>query len=360
MHDNLENWITRIAERQPLTYKATYPKRITPPNGYFNPKYFAITLWSELQVGFMPELNMLPHVTGLLNALMQLEYRVPTYFVKSEFAQAVAQTEPPADFKFSEIKWPLPAMLFVLPTDFVMNYFGYLCPFLSVTVSPAGMYPDRLKNLPLCPDIQGQTVPATLKMLNTLSNKADRFNVVYPVYGNGKDTLPVDYTGSYTLGMNVNEMATAPFQDATYLETSTYPDSFSAENALKSGSLPAEGEPERIFNVKVQAFAVKLMLALTARPNYITVGTVSRPQKIKKGVVRDELWHPNLIGWDYRAHRATNTAGTGTHASPRLHWRRGHLRNQPFGPKPWTETSTKRLVWIEPILVNAEADEETK
>ena len=150
MHESLETFLTLVPERQPKTFKAIYPKRITPPGGYLNPKYFSITLWSELEVGFSAEMNRLPHVTGLINALLHVEYGVPTYFVRSEFAQAVAQTEPPADFKFSEIRWPMPAMLFVLPTDFVLKQFGFMCPFISVTHSPAGEYPKRLKKLPQC------------------------------------------------------------------------------------------------------------------------------------------------------------------------------------------------------------------
>ena len=133
LHPILEKFLADLPVRQPLAYKAVYPKRILTPTGFMSPEYYALTLWSQILVGFDTELNMLPHLTGLVSGLMQLEYRVPTYFVRSEFAQAVAQTEPPADFKLSEIRWPLPAMLFVLPTDFVLKTFGHLCPFISVS-----------------------------------------------------------------------------------------------------------------------------------------------------------------------------------------------------------------------------------
>lgn len=340
MHAEIEHFLVDQPVKNPGTFKAIYPRRITPPGGYLNPKYFSVSLWSALQVGFQPEMTMLPHVTGLINALHQVEYRVPTYFVRSEFAQAVAQTEPPEDFKFSEIKWPMPAMTFVLPTSFVMSYFGFMVPFLSVSNASAGIYPDKLKNLPKC--------EMPIRAVTPVESEVDRFLIVYPVYSNS--TTPVDYTGSYPMTMNVNKIADAPYEDATYMEEERTPN-YALDRTLPD--LP-QGEQEIAFNAKVQSFAVKLMLALTAQPTYITVGTQSRPSKMKHGRLRDEIWNPNLIGWEYKAKRTVPTGTSeGTHASPRMHWRRGHMRNQPYGPKPWNDTTPKRLLWIEPVLIGA-------
>lgn len=346
MHPEIEKFLTRLPEIHPQTYKAVYPRRITPPGGYANPKYFSVSLWSAIEVGFKSEMSMLPHLTGLMNALSHIEHRVPTYFVRSEFAQAVTQTEPPADFKFGEIKWPMPAMLFVLPTDFAMSYFGFMVPFISVSLAPVGKYPQMFKNLPDC--------EMPLHAVHPIDNKREHMNIVYPVYS--QTSTPVDYTGTYPLTLNVSEMASAPYEDATYMEEARYRQEFGEYSLDRTQpDLPAEGEAERVFNLKVQAFVVKLMLALTAQPNFITVGSQSRKAKLKHGRVRDEIWNPNLIGWEYQAKRVSVVEGgaNGTHATPRMHWRRGHMRNQPYGPKPWTETTSKRLLWIEPVLIGA-------
>lgn len=350
MYPVIEKFLADLPVAQPLTYKAVYPKRILPPAGYLNPKYYALSLWSFMRVGFELEANMLPHLTGVSNALMQLEYRVPTFFVRSEFAQAVAQTEPPKDFKFSEIIWPLDTMLFVIPSDFSLKYFGFLCPFISVSRIATGIYPDCLKHLPKC------EMPLT--SINRMDNRCDRINIVYHVYS--ESTVPVDYTGSYPLDMNVDKMADAPFEDSTYLEEARYGKS-DPNSAVRTATDLPHGETERLFNLKVQAFAVKLMLAITAMPHAVANGLLARPGKVKKGNrTVDELWHPNLIGWDFKAQRpaATTSGEHGTHASPRLHWRRGTWRNQPHGPRPWTAESPKKLIWIQPVLVNAQ--EETK
>lgn len=341
MYPLLNDFMNALPARQPLTYRAIYPRRIQPPPGYTNPRFYSATLWSQLRIALEPEMKMLPHVTGIVNCLMQLVYQVPTYFVRSEFAQAVAQTEAPSDFKFSEIHWPLPAMLFVLPTDFVLKYFGFMCPFISITNNQPGIYPNMLlKRLPKC--------EMPIAAFSPIDNQVERITFVYPCYS--KDRVPVDYTGNYPVSMNVNEMASAPFTDATYMEEKHLHLLFDPHETV--ADLP-EGEAEREFQNKVTAFAVKLMLALTARPNIIKTGPLARPERFKKGVRRDALWHPNLVGWDYRAVRQDSGAPTGTHASPRMHWRKGHWRNQPYGPKPWSETTAKKLLWIEPVLINA-------
>ena len=338
--------VALLPERHPLTHKAVYPRRINPvPVGYVDPKYYALTLWSQYMIGFDAEMKMLPHITGIVNCLIQMEHRVPTFFIRSEFAQAVAQTKTPSDFKLSDIKWPLDAMLFVLPTDFVLKQFGYLSPFISVTRAPAGVYPDQLKHLPKC------EMPT--HVLNKLDNKVERMNMVYNVYG--KSGVPVDYTGSYPITMGVNELADAPFEDATYMEESKLGldvEAFRAEQ--KTAGLP-EGEAEKVFNAKVQAFTIKLMLALTAMPKLVTCGTMRRPHKEKNGKqMQSELWNPSLIGWEYRAARPAASGGEhGTHASPRWHWRSGHMRKQPHGPKPWNELSPRETIWLEPVIVNA-------
>ena len=340
MFEDLDKYLSKVADAQPLTMKATYPRRIVPPTGYLNPKYYSATLLSELFVGFEAELKMLPHITGIMDCLMHLEYRVPTYFVRSEFAQAVAQTEPPEDFKFSEIKWPLPAMLFVLPTGFALRHFGYCAPFISLTHSPKGRYPDCLRNLPKC------EMPLTA--INEIQNEVDRVNIVTPVYT--KKGYPLSYTGSYNMDMLINSIGETKFSDATLIEEERY--AFPANMIDKTG-LPSEAD-EREVATKLQSFGLRLLLAISARPALIEPGTLQRAAKLKKGVQRDELWNPNLIGWNYKAKRIASASTGRSHASPRAHWRRGHFRNSPYGPKPWTVETPRNLNWIDPVFVNAE------
>jgi len=63
---------------------------------------------------------------------------------------------------------------------------------------------------------------------------------------------------------------------------------------------------------------------------------------------RVEFWTPNIIRKNYTL-KGENSA---THAgvSPRMHWRRGHMRQQPYGEG----RSLRREQWIEPTLIAAE------
>ena len=347
MHPYLDRFLDEILQpQQPLGYQAVYPRRILPPTGFPNPRNYSATIFGQLMAGFSSGLDLLPHSAAMLSSLALIEHRVPTYFVRSEFAQAVAQTSLPDDGKFSEIRWPLDAMLFVLPLEFALKYFGFRCPFIAITRNHPGTYPDDYRHLPPCEQ--------PLSGLQKVRNEVDRLIIAYTVYSADPNTVPADYSGVYNMSMSFSQIGSMPMQDASYLDEQNSP--LDSQFKISGPDIPAtDSEAEQVFGKKVQTFAIKLMLAMTARPELLANGELARAAGTKKGgrPVAD-LWHPNLIGWKYRAGRQTDNGGqTGTHASPRLHWRMGHLRKQPHGPKPWTEHTPKRLLWIEPVLVNA-------
>lgn len=335
--------------RYPKLAKAVYPRRIQPPNGYANPRFFATDMLSGVFVGFSSDMKMFVHAATNMAALMVVKYGVPTYFVRSEFAQAASHTKPPADFKFSEMKWPLPAMVFALPLDFSVRTFGYCVPFIYLCQLPHGDYPACIKGLPEF------ELPISASM--PVHNEGDKFCIGYSVYVQNK--LPLSYISTYLPNHTISTVRDCEIDDATYYEESLIksrlPQDMQDSMFSDKANFPKEGEEEKAFMDKVQSFALKLMLTLTARPDVIVTGGLARAEKVKKGRTVDALWNPNLIGWHYRAARpAAVAASHGSHASPRMHWRLGHIRNQPYGPKPWDEKTPTRALWIEPVLINAE------
>jgi hypothetical protein len=71
-----------------------------------------------------------------------------------------------------------------------------------------------------------------------------------------------------------------------------------------------------------------LLFIMTARPDIVQPGRQIGHVREHKRELK-ELWEPNIIGPRYRVARPEPLGGT--HASPRLHWRRGHYRQQGRG-----------------------------
>lgn len=112
-------------------------------------------------------------------------------------------------------------------------------------------------------------------------------------------------------------------------------------------------EAEEQFMDAVNRLVCGLFLWLTIEPDSLEVasppsggqGFGKVAEKKKRSTVG--VWQPNWIGRGYEV-KSESTVNGGTHASPRSHWRRGHWRRQPIG-----EGRTERkLVWIEPMLIN--------
>ena len=89
------------------------------------------------------------------------------------------------------------------------------------------------------------------------------------------------------------------------------------------------------------------LLAMTARPELVERGKCERVIEARKDRPRKEFWSPNIVGRRYR----TKIEGGGSHASPRMHWRRGHFRSQPYG----LHRAERKTLWIEPCLISAAA-----
>jgi hypothetical protein len=141
------------------------------------------------------------------------------------------------------------------------------------------------------------------------------------------------------------------------------------EHALAATGSPMSGNPFALLVERVNrnrsAFsqAVKLILNAMAYRRYVHAeGTMSWPSTAPASLVRkaqvpgkegqrasSKLWHLGFV--------PAQVLGEGFHhvrpegGSVAAHWRRGHWRNQPHGP----QLSLRKLLWIRPTLVNAEA-----
>jgi len=299
--------MTEMMERDsPLAFKAVYPRNIVPPGGYANPKHYSTLMLGHLLTVLNENMRQLSHATGYMTSLLLVGHKVPTYFVSYEFCQAVANTDLPSDFQFSELKWPLPAQLFVLPDQFVKLYYGVYAPFLAICRADKGNYPSDLGKMP----------PSEIEFTQ-VDLDIPKIVFDYPVYYPNR--LPTDFNGNYPLNAGVEI-----FKDAPWCDSTAYEHAISGINyAFNEEELTPE--QEKVFIDKALQFAIKLLLCVAARPAAVERGSMTRPAKIKHGHERKELWSPNVIGRAYRIPREQRNAQTVAASERRaFKFRRGH------------------------------------
>lgn len=95
----------------------------------------------------------------------------------------------------------------------------------------------------------------------------------------------------------------------------------------------------------------KILYAMHSRPEIIQTGKKLGTQK-KSNIT---WYEPIVIGAKYQYKSAGNSPNV-IHSTKRMHWRRGHFRQQHFGVK-FSEVKT---IWIEPMLVNSTKFESTQ
>lgn len=113
-------------------------------------------------------------------------------------------------------------------------------------------------------------------------------------------------------------------------------------------------EPQAVvdFNNYLQSIFLRLILVMECRPEL--VDTESQVIRVNLGFAKNkakDFYEPLWIGKNYRLQREDTSDKGGNHASPRVHWRRGYLRNQPYGEG----RQQRKLVWIEPVVVMGKA-----
>jgi hypothetical protein len=300
VYDHMDEWRLALLE----------PRKLVPPGGYHSPKCVAAGLDCILRVNERKtDIERLPtEITAQSIVYRIINHRVPVYYVAEDFIRAVAATELPHDFTLADLHWPMPAMVIGFPLKFMTEYLGRETCYVYATEFDAGDH--RCRFLPATPFI---TIPK------------DKIAISWYACVDG---VLESFVSSYWKEDRIDEI----------IQKYDYTDYTGAE------AIQIQEDKECCDRLSVLMF--KLLVVLNTRPNLVESGTCLRSANTRKGKSRSELWSPNIIGAKYRVLRE-RTEPTGTHASPRLHWRRGHLRNQAHGPG----RSLRKLAWIEPTLI---------
>jgi len=289
-----------------------FPRRTPPPHGYLNTSVFSFLMGGEFAADRMGYSNDVDRV--LIAAGVKLfNMGCPTYFVAPEFVEAVNHTKPPVEGTLDDMVWPLDAALFVLPLDFSYRTFGTYVPFIAFSLVSGGKL-----------DCQ----PGLVRPIEVSERIAVSFyctmNAGVPVFYHRH--APMDGAVSQFVMDDEIAMGAALANTARLTHTSV--------------------ADERGLMLKLNTFVIKLLLVMAAEPSLVEHGAMTRKPREKHGRKIDALWSPNFLGRAYRS----SVNGDGSHASPRLHWRRGHLHRVCHGPG----RMLRRMQWFKPVLVNAE------
>ncbi|KOP23125.1 hypothetical protein AMR41_27870 [Hapalosiphon sp. MRB220] len=108
------------------------------------------------------------------------------------------------------------------------------------------------------------------------------------------------------------------------------------------------------FNEYLQAILLRLILIMECRPELVDPEEQRQKVTINKGFGKaqaQDFYQPLWIGGNYRLKRegtqSSEDSGGKQGGTKSPHWRRGFIRNQPYGEG----RQQRKLVWIEPVLV---------
>jgi hypothetical protein len=295
-----------------------YPRIYDNVSAYTSPKAMAF----DLATIFMDHTTLFRRSTQLdqdtnrtaiigaasFHATRLTDLQVPTFFVERDLLMALSKTTPPEAIDWKALHLPFDAAAFILPAGAItvpgsgsISFLWYSRAFEGDTVSIPSGVPHKL------------TLPKSQMYIRTvLAEKPGSPAIVHHIIDSEANTL-IDLSKS--------------------LE----------DNDIMPGSVPFS-DAERKLGAVLAGLVFNLVLAMEARPELLTQGNPNG-KRSKRG---SEFWLPNIIGKSYRVSRNGGQGVTGL--TQRMHWRRGHWRNQVYG----VQRSLHRQVWIEPTLVAAD------
>jgi len=318
--ESAQNWkgICRGWEAQgDLLWREMYSRRIRPPDGYGSPKRIAFYLSCVVQQRLLAARHNQhqPEYHGplYLAALQWMDALEPVHFVGEELARSLAATRLPSAMGLSEIKWPSPLMVFVLPNTFTQEELGTPNYVLSISLLNAGLYPGNL--------MRGQPRKLALPMAK-IQQDAVLVNIFDPTQQAGCNFFQVRPLTSMASG----------FADPDF------------KDALMEMNLAREARDEEVTH-RGSALALKLLLASAWVPGIVSGGGM--PHRAK-GRPNPSSWEPKWIGKAYRIPKKSSS--TESSAQPqfhlRFHLREGHWRDQPHG----MGRKERKRIWIEPYF----------
>jgi hypothetical protein len=296
-------------------YRQLITRRYRNPAGYLT--------WEEVAgkiAGFNRLANIMPEPlrdwtvqASIMLGLEIAQYKAPCYWLSKPLAEALINTDLPP---VSDLRKIVPAGVFMFPKELFRNPDGFPVDWVGV------MQMDYEQFAPRYQEVYG-----------TLPNGGSRVAWSH--------VLPNGISYAQSIGI-------VPEQPEPELGTFDIQNPF---HSLDPISQDAEGE----FSRSISSLVLKCLLIMQSRPELLEVEQQAAVTTLQNASRRkrtpDGLLSPNWIGKHYQPKRESQLRG-GTHASPMMHWRRGHLKRVAIGEG----RRDRKWVWIEPTLVMGGSD----
>lgn len=258
----------------------------------------------------------------------------PTYFVAPELLAAAEHTLPPKGIAWEEVNLPHEAMIMMLPRN-------------NEIFDPSG---NNLKGFLFF------RITSRVEIIHQKAQLPEGFPPIRFGIG-GVGIVGLAGANHYTSAFTYDEH---PTTDACHLsreqlirsdeELITEVDNLREKNLLDN-EIAIFPEQHRLFSAEIMKLAVNLVFVLTARPELVKIlpGKTRPAKNGKAAIVR-----PPVLGLNYKIQGGSENVSAGerdgNRSKLRLHWRRGHYRDQPFGKGK----NQRKIIWIEPCIVGAD------
>lgn len=240
------------------------------------------------------------------------QFDFPIVWVDANFLKCLLRSDPPPDYPLADLHWPFPAIAFVLPEKTIVHPLDGDCSWLLI---------GKIEGTHTCP-ITGDVFPVRNSVISVSSAPWNQPSPPTFKYGIENDPSLTPFREIPTYTGNQVEYFDSP-------SPRIIPDALTADDA-------------QIQQLLVQ-LGLRLLLALTARPEYLAAAGVPKFVRQKSGRPR-EFIQPRWLGRNHRIHVDSSADIHDGHV--RLHWRRGHFKQQAHGPG----RSLRKTIWIEPYL----------
>lgn len=243
-------------------------------------------------------------------------YLMPTYYISPALLDAVLRSDVPEGVACGSVKLPMPAATFMLPKGLFAHPDDGSINFIS--------YAYVEKGNPTHDAFTDCVLQKRNTMFFLLTASTDQYEPF--MYTNW---LSPDDLVSYKKVEEMYHSLHSPPQGPFALEQS---------------------DKDIDFSASYVNLLFRILLAMQARPELLSKGQFTG-KRLKNG---REIWTPNIIGKDYVIKRSGPTPEGSGGWNVRMHWRRGHLRQQPYGP----EHNLRKTIWVEPMLIGGEPEKE--